>query len=82
MQYGIMIIIIMSLSFQLRVIIPWQRNLQDGEKVFLARGIGYVGARKRVRAWIIRETERILCDCCFERERRQVRMGRWVESRL
>lgn len=45
-----MIFIDRSLSFQLRVIVPWHRNLQDGEKGFLAGRIGYVGARKRVRA--------------------------------
>lgn len=67
MQHGIMIIMNTSLSFQLRVIIPWHRNLQDGGKVFLAGRIGYVGARKRVRAWIIRETERILHGWCLER---------------
>ena len=61
-----MIAISMSLSFQLRVIVPWHRNLQDREKVFLAERIGYVAARKRVRAWIIRETERILCGWCLE----------------
>ena len=35
--------------------------------MFLAGRIGYVGARKRVRAWIIRETERILRGWCLER---------------
>lgn len=46
MRYGIMIIIDASLFFQLRIIISWHVNVQEGEKVFLAGGIGYRRARK------------------------------------
>lgn len=67
MQCGIMIIINVNLSFQLRIIISWHKNFREGEKVFLAGKIGYVGARKRVRAWTIRGTERISCGWCLER---------------
>lgn len=47
MRHGIMIIINASLSFQLRIMIPWHRNLQEGEKVFLAGGIVCVEGQEK-----------------------------------
>lgn len=66
MQYGIMIIINVALSFQLRILISWHGNLQEGEKVFLVGGTGCVGARKRVRDGPSEELKE-LCGSCFER---------------
>lgn len=67
MQCGRMIIINVRLSLQPRIMISWNGNLQASGNVFLAGRIGCVGARKRVRAWTIRGTERILCGWCLER---------------
>ena len=55
MQCGIMIIINVSLSFQLRKIIPWHKNFQEGGKVFLAGGIGFVGTGKETKHRLLEE---------------------------
>ena len=81
MQCGIMIIINVSLSFQLRKIIPWHKNFQEGGKVFLAGGIGFVGTGKESKHRLLEELKEFHVADAQRGERCQVRMKRWSQSK-
>lgn len=55
-----------SLLFWLRIIIPWHVTLQEGEKVFLAGGMGYVRARRKTEPGPSKELGEVCCGCCSD----------------